>query len=351
MAESALSVRKIAAKHHLHIPLSVKSDILGFGGRRSNSLRGTLSRMQIPFVKDVKFCNPYRLDPFDIHFIVLAPAEDIAHNPIDVPTATNSITEPGTTNAFSSTDLFKREVEILNNFFVKEDRSPISVETAEGEQQLRFRYKSHHYLEDVQHTSDDLLDYGRQLDYNELTKYGPINSVGFYGNVFRDRVWACNDRRLVDPLAINVFIIDRRDPGNNPGDVIDTRTSGGSDGRHKDGRDRFRPFIQLEWFRILHRDQAEEHEMGHVFDLRHVCDPNVGNPFDPSETRPIDSNIMQGSGCQGSENGLRNMGFGIVQHEEDHSNQRFDQLSAILKMAWKHQKYWGEVFRSRWPLP
>jgi len=354
MAESALSLRKIAAKHRVHAPLSVKSDILGFGGRHSSSLRQTLARMQLPFVDDVKYCNPNRLDEFDVHFVVIAPAEDAGGNPIAVPTATNSVTEPGTGTLFSGADLFRREVEILNQYFVKLDRSSVSTVTADGEQQVRFRYKSHHYLEEIEETGEILLEHGRQLDYAELTGYGDINSVGYYGDVFRGRLWACDDRRFVDPLAINVFIFDRRDPGSTPGTVIDTRTSGGSEGRHSDGSDRYRPFMLWDWTRILHRSQVEEHEMGHVFDLHHVCDPDVGNPNDPSETRPLNSNIMQGSGCHGpgyppSENGLRNEGFGVVQHEQYHFDGSFDQVAAIIEMAWKLQSYWGDVYRSRWP--
>lgn len=356
MAESALSVRTIAAKHRIHIPMSVKSDILGFGGRRSPSLRQTLARMQLPFIEDVKYCNPNRLDEFDIHFVVIAPTHDSSGNPyldargnpIAVPTADNTLFDPAT-GPLSGADVFKREVDILNEFFTMDDGNGGRTPVAKDGHEIRFRYKSHHYSADIRHTGEGLLQYGRQEDWDKLCQdgyYGKnpnANPNDYLVNpFFADHVWLCNDRRFVDPLAINIFIFDWMEP--DCGDPVNrpvnphNNTSGGSDNKDPSGRNGYRPYILLDWFRLFHNHLSpEEHEMGHVFDLHHNLNPNeeVGS-----------SNIMQGRPLRA---GLRDKGFGIIQHEEYHIGQNFDQVEAIMEMAWKLQNYWGEVYRRRWP--
>ena len=377
MPESALRVRKAAADHGLRLPLSVKSDILAAGGRGSGSLRRALARMQRRFINDYKYCNRDRLDEFDVHFIVLAPAEDAAGNPLDVPTATNAIREPGTRYApLSGRNLFKREIEILNRYFVmefiNEDGNWVRTPVSRDGQTVRFRYKSHHYLADVEHLDEPLLDYGRP-DYNEVTSYGDPSEdnfwntgSGFYADEFHSRVWACNDRRLVDPLAINVLIIDKWIPDLASGTLVDRTESSASENAHPDHDDRFRPFILLDYTRILHTTQAEEHEMGHVFNLPHNADPDVDNFNDRAAAcGDLHSNIMQGSRsrCEEddppSENGYRDIGFGVVYHRQGHKSSSgdwvshcggpFDQVEEIMRMARKLQANWRRVYIARWP--
>ncbi len=346
MAEAALSVRTIGAKYGLRRPLSVRTDVLGYGGRNNRSLRDALARMQSRFVTDAKYCNPARLDAFDVHFVVIArtrdangnPYVDAAGVPIRVPTATNVLVDPAG-GSLAGAAVFRREIDILNQFFRQEDGSQVSTRTTAGEQKVRFRYKSHHYLEDVEATGEDLVEYGRQEDWQRLCQGTYPQYYGSAPGCFIDDIWACADRRLYDPLAINIFIFDNVVPDCSAHtiDPLDN-CSYGNLNRQPGSPDRYRPYVLLDWERLFHNHLSpEEHEMGHAFGLNHNL-----NPAEQSG----DSNIMQGRPMRA---GRRNKGFGVIQHEKDHVGQDYDQVATIIDNAFKLQRWWGEVYRSRWP--
>lgn len=184
---------------------------------------------------------------FDLHFVVITP-NPAAHVAVTI-------------------EQLKKEVDILNTYFVTENRSPI----------VKFRFKSAASYDEIKNSSCAFvaLNGGR--------------------NVYNSDIWAkyfnqCDDSKVKDPHAINVYIYDSY-----------TLKQGfkNRDGHGK--RNLNQPFIFLDWERINHGVQApEEHEMGHAFGLSHVCSLGV--------TSTSSTNIMSGS-CTGGYIGKRDIGF------------------------------------------
>jgi hypothetical protein len=167
----------------------------------------------------------------------------------------------------------RREVDILNTYFIGED----------GKNPARFRFKNviyaHQLLGNVCGSLLEMGDYAREYD--------PLD--------FEKRYDACADNRLVDPGAINFYVYDSYSKGNGFGDI----TSHGDN--HAD-----HPFVLIDWERLDHRTQSpEEHEMGHVFGLSHICVP--GAKIDTS------TNIMASVDCGLGSGGLRNIPFNAEQ--------------------------------------
>ena len=185
---------------------------------------------------------------FDVHFVVLTRNSD-AHR-------------------IATVEQLRREVDILNQFFVTERRQPL----------VRFRFKSAVTYDEARDSTCALRDVGdqaRPLDTDHVTK------------LFN----ACDDPRIRDGSAINFYVYDAYAPG--PG-FRDTTGHGRRNGN--------RPFVFLDWQRLNHGDQAaEEHEMGHAFGLGHDCVPGA--------TRKTSTNIMASADCGKGSGGLRNLGF------------------------------------------
>ncbi|MDH0032155.1 MULTISPECIES: hypothetical protein [unclassified Acinetobacter] len=193
--------------------------------------------------------QPY--DVFDLHFVIITP------NPL--------------AQSFVTKEQLKKEVDILNTYFVKEDRSPI----------IKFRYKSASFYRDIK---------------NSTCSFVALNSGT---KVYDSEVWAtyfnqCIDLKVKDPNAINVYIYDSY-----------TLKQGfkNRDGHGK--RNGNQPFIFLDWERLNHNVQApEEHEMGHAFGLNHFCALGAN---------PNSSTNIMSSSCIGGSTGKRDMGFNAEQ--------------------------------------
>lgn len=170
----------------------------------------------------------------------------------------------------------KKEVTILNDYFVSRSRGEI----------VTFVFKSASLYADIQSSSCELVrmsNDGRAYDSNE----------------WEAAIDACSDPKVVDPNTINFFVYDNFDGG-----YSDTTSRGKLNSHH--------PYVLIDWQRLDHTNQSpEEHEMGHAFGLEHVCNPKA--------TSTTSTNIMTSSGdypdangtivdCPGS-GGLRNIGF------------------------------------------
>lgn len=184
---------------------------------------------------------------FDIHFTV------ITSNP--------------TAQMIATVDQLKEEVNILNNYFVKEDREPI----------IKFRYKSASLYNDVKNSGCTFVSLGDTTD--------PYNSEGW-----AEKFNSCNDPKVRDRHALNFYVYDSH---------TDKDGFNNMDGHGK--RNSNRPYVLLDWQRLNHNIQSpEEHEMGHAFGLGHVCIP--GAKINSS------TNIMA-SACTGGSGGKRDIGF------------------------------------------
>ena len=169
-----------------------------------------------------------------------------------------------------------REVDILNTYFVTEKREKI----------VEFRFKSAHFYPEIKNSSCDFIELG-----------------DFTGKYDKSRVkknyFGCMDKKVRDPKAINIFIIDSYSP--KYGFAYTTSRGGFNHGKQ--------PFILLDWERLDHTKMSpEEHEMGHAFGLGHVCEPGA--------KRNSHTNIMaSSSNCKGSA-GLRDIGFNEEQTQK-----------------------------------
>lgn len=190
---------------------------------------------------------------FDVHFVVLTKrAEALAR---------------------ATPEQMRREVDILNTYFVGED----------GRNPVRFRFKNVVYAHQLGDTAcARLLEMGdRAREYDHLD--------------FKARYDACGDGRVVDPGAINFYVYDSYRAGKGFADIT-------SHGHNRGGR----PFLLIDWERLDHRLQSpEEHEMGHAFGLPHVCAPGAR-----LETA---TNIMASHDCGLGSGGRRNLPFNAEQ--------------------------------------
>ncbi|MEB3754566.1 hypothetical protein [Acinetobacter sp. MD2(2019)] len=186
-------------------------------------------------------------EPFDIHFVMITP-NPLAHSRVKL-------------------EDLKNEVNLLNRYFVKEDRSPI----------IKFKFKSAAFYDEIKNSNCALVALNR-------SKF--IYNSEIWANYFN----ACNDPKVRDPNAINIYIYDS---------YTEKQGFKNIDGHGK--RNGNRPFILLDWERLNHHIRApEEHEMGHAFGLNHVC--AVG------AKRNSSTNIMTTS-CVDGYTGKRDIGF------------------------------------------
>lgn len=188
---------------------------------------------------------------FDVHFAVIT-ANPSAH-------------------MVATLNQLKQEVNILNTYFVKEDRTPI----------VQFRFKSASLYSDVKGSPCSFVALGDSTN--------PYSSDGWAAEFN-----SCNDPKVKDKKALNFYIYDSYSTQEGFNNL---------DGHGK--RNSNRPYVLLDWQRLNHNIQSpEEHEMGHAFGLDHVC--AVGAKLNTS------TNIMA-SACKDSSGGKRDIGFNADQ--------------------------------------
>lgn len=143
--------------------------------------------------------------------------------------------------AAASRSALEEEVAILNTYFRTDHHEPL----------IGFQFASmatHGELSDT--PCKELLEMGDSIVDTDA---------------FARQFNACADTAIRDPHAINFYVADawaRDERG-----AVD-RSYADSYGRYNRGH----PFIILDYTRLGHRTQSpEEHEMGHAFNLDHVC--------------------------------------------------------------------------------
>jgi hypothetical protein len=191
------------------------------------------------------------------------------------------------TNGSSQTDAasleqLEKEVDILNMYFLTEDRRSI----------VTFDYNSASLFSDHSDSDCALIHMSQE-------------EVAYHSDDWATAINDCTDDRVVKPNAINIFIYDSY---SNDDLFEDVTSRGRLNNNH--------PYVLLDWERLDHTTQSpEEHEMGHAFGLEHIC------VLDAELT--TSTNIMASSGdypavsgavedCPYS-GGLRDIGFNSVQ--------------------------------------
>lgn len=189
---------------------------------------------------------------FDIHFVVI----------------TNSQEGQKVANL---TQLIK-EVDILNKYFVSEDRHAV----------VKFNFKSAKMYAEVINSACEIVHLGSQPK-----KY----DAKLWSRLFNE----CDDQRVRDSRAINFYVFDSY-----------SNKYGFSDKNSHGVRNSNKPYILMDWERLNHRVQSpEEHEMGHVFGLQHECVQSAG--------RNDHTNIMASADCKKGSGGRRDIGFNAKQ--------------------------------------
>ncbi len=194
--------------------------------------------------------DPKQSSPvFDIHFVVMTQRDGV--------------------DSKTSVLQLQKEVDILNEYFVGEN----------GGHPIKFRYKGQHSVKEM-----------NDSPCSEFLRLGDAE-VEFDGDQWSDMFNSCSDLQAVDPSAINFYIYDAYSLKEGFKDKT-------SHGRNNGNR----PFIVFDWERLNHQTQSpEEHEMGHVFGLSHVCVEGA--------TTHTSTNIMASKDCGRGSGGRRNIGF------------------------------------------
>lgn len=260
------------------------------------------------------------LEPFDVHFVVLTTHED-------APTATSTHLDPeDATKTRNGSELLDREVDILEAWFRDMDGQPVCDDAG----CIHFRHGGVIFQADLPTDAcPELQAFGEADDPRNFdeTRADYVSLASAFGAALA----ACDDATLRAPDAINFYIYDecRWDPDIAVPDCSSLDSRGSSSAGGMDA-----PFVLLDVARLQHQVQApEEHEMGHALGLGHVCDPSITD-------QGMDSNIMQSScGQPAQSGGLRNLGFGTVDHDEDHG--ALDQVAALLERARELQAAWA----------
>jgi hypothetical protein len=167
------------------------------------------------------------------------------------------------------------EVNVMNEFFVKEDRSGI----------FNFYLNSVSYYDDIQNSNCEFISVG-----DLAVNLPDIDYVAMFN--------ACDDVLVRDKNAINIYIYDAYWDG------FDNWFGIGFNNADT-------PFIMLDYARLPHIAAAEEHELGHIFGLGHICSTVTSN----DSSSNIMSSAIGSCAAAGIATGLRDVGFSREQLE------------------------------------
>jgi hypothetical protein len=180
----------------------------------------------------------------------------------------------------------QRETQILNQYFITQDRQPI------------FKFKLKNY---IGHTQFNKMNC--KLSQRLIARL-PIS-----GDDAKKEFKQC----FKHANSVYVFVYDAYNA-----------EIGFKDGTSWGFNNNNQPFILLDWERLNYRNQAAlPHEMGHVFGLRHICIPKA--------KRRDSTNLMASAGnCDGS-GGKRDIGFNDDQLKI--INSKFNQWQQAIKQS------------------
>jgi hypothetical protein len=274
----------------------------------------------------------------DLHFDVQV---TVLTTHANAPTATSSHIDPEDSGtSYNGAQLLQREIEVhLQNNFLSAEGTPV----CQGGDCFEFHFKAGRFRNDILDTTcETLLELGDPIDKSyhnkDLEDYIALNDA------LADAVKACNDERVRDPRAINLYIYNSC-AWDETSESVDCDDDTGHGRKNKDGSI-YKPYAFIDVSRLQHQLQApEEHEIGHALGLPHNCDPKIRNAS-------AESNIMQ-SGCDfaGQSGGRRNLGFGVVNRiladpEAEAPEDRFEtmnQVEELVKTAEAIQASWCDV--------
>lgn len=189
-------------------------------------------------------------------------------------------------------------IDTLNRYFSVEDTT---MPPDNRRKIVAFEFKSATLFAEATADSNDLVNYAWP-DFSIDTRHD-----------FKDMVNDIDTQYLMDTSAINVYIVDTWR-------TVDTIYKDVNTSHAKNNNDQ--PYLVIDYKRITGaapRTGVEEHEMGHAFNLAHVCEPGATrnsstNIMSSSGSFPIDSTFEQGTGvgdttCFSGSSGQRDIGF------------------------------------------